>query len=148
MRNVVQFYDEKDAVTGKRKHSFSNAQQHFKRVKDRSYIYRFRRYVEGKGTAKQKFNQIDSFVYESFMQARSQLLSVHNIDLKRWAMKRALELSDHAFTVSNYWIYRFKQRHSIVSRKITKLVTKREFEDKDMIKKTTDDFVNSVKKLF
>ena len=29
MRNVVQFFDEKDATTGKRKHSFSNVQRHF-----------------------------------------------------------------------------------------------------------------------
>ena len=147
MRNVVAFFDEKDAVTGKRKHSFSNVQRHLKRVKDRSYIYRFRRYVKEKGTAKQKFDHIDSFVYESFMKARSQLLSVHNIDLRRWAMKKAVELSDRAFTASDYWIYRFKERHSIVSRKITKLVTKREFEDKDLIKKSADDFVDSVKKI-
>jgi hypothetical protein len=144
----VQFFDEKNAITGKRKHSFSNVQRHFKRVKDKSYIYRFRRYIEAKGTARQKFDQIGSFVYDSFMKARSQLLSVHNIDLRRWAMKKAVELSDHIFIDSDYWIYRFKKRHNIFSRKVTKLLTEREVENKDVIKKSADDFVTSVKKLF
>ena len=66
MRNVVQFYDEKDPNTEKRKHSFAGAQRRFKKVNHRNYIYRFRKYVEAQGTKKEKLNHIDSFVYESF----------------------------------------------------------------------------------
>jgi hypothetical protein len=40
IRNIVQFFDEKDPTKRKIMHSFSNVQQHFKRVKGRSYIYR------------------------------------------------------------------------------------------------------------
>ncbi|CAF4726910.1 unnamed protein product [Rotaria sp. Silwood1] len=46
MKNVIEFYDEKDEKTGKRKNPFSYIQKRFKKVKDKSYIRRFRRYVE------------------------------------------------------------------------------------------------------
>ena len=39
-----------------------------------------------------------------------------------------------------------KKRHGIVSRKITKLVTKQDVDNKDMINKSADDFVNYVQK--
>jgi Tc5 transposase C-terminal domain/Tc5 transposase DNA-binding domain/DDE superfamily endonuclease len=147
MHNVVEFFDERDRITGKRKHSFSNVQRHFKRVKDRNYIRRFRKYLESQGTARQKLDKIDSSVYKSFENARNKFLSVHDIDLRRWALKTAAELSHSTFVASDHWIYEFKKRHNIVSRKITKLVTKREIHNKDMINKSAEDFVTTVQKI-
>ena len=43
MRNVAQFYDEKDPNTEKCKHSFAGVQRRFKKVKHRNYIHRFRK---------------------------------------------------------------------------------------------------------
>lgn len=83
MKKVVDFYDKINFDTGKRKHSWSSLQHHFRKVKDRSYIRRFRKYIEHQGTKKQKLDEIDSFVYESFEKAREQLLFIHDIDLKR-----------------------------------------------------------------
>ena len=83
MRNVVQFYDEKDPSAGKRKHSLAGVQRCFTKVKHRNYIYRFRKYIEAQDTKKEKLNHIDSFVYESFKNSRQQLLSIHDIDLKK-----------------------------------------------------------------
>ena len=132
MTNVVNFFDEKD-FTGKRKHSNRSVQRCFKRVKDRNYIRRFRIHIANNGTKVQKLNLIDLFGYEAFNDARDKLLSVHDIDLKRWALKKAKDLFDTTFTASNHWVRQFKIRHNIVSRKITKLVTKREIDDSDKI---------------
>ena len=101
MRNVAQFYNEKDPNTEKRKHSFSGVQRRFKKVKHRNYIHRFRKYIEAQGTKKEKLNHIDSFVYESFKNSRQQLLSIHDIDLKRWALKKAAELGDLTFVAGD-----------------------------------------------
>jgi hypothetical protein len=141
MKNVVQFYDEQIRKRKRTKTSFSNVQNRYKRVKDKNYIRRFRKYIESQGTKQGKLNQIDSFVYNSFDNARQQLLSVHDIDLKRWGLQKGSELGDKTFTASNHWLYEFKKRHNIVSRKITKLVTKRDVLDKDIINKSADDFV-------
>jgi hypothetical protein len=147
MKNVVQFYDEQQRRKQKRTNSFSNLQNRFKRVKDKSYIRRFRKYIESQGTKKQKLDQIDSFVYKSFDNSRQQLLSIHDIDLKRWALRKASELGDKTFMASDYWLYTFKKRHNIVSRKISKLVTKRDVVDKDIINKSADEFTCNVQKI-
>lgn len=147
MKNVVQFYDEQQRGTQKRTDSFSNLQNRFKRVKDKSYIRRFRKYIESHGKKKQKLDQIDSFAYKSFDNFRQQLLSIHDIDLKRWALQKASELGDKTFMASDYWLYTFKKRHHIVSRKITKLVTKRDVVDKDIINKSADEFTCNVQKI-
>ena len=144
MKDVVQFYDEENEETGKRKHSFRNVQRRFKRVRDKNYIRRFRKYIEAQGTKKHKLDGIDSFVYQSFENARNQFLSIHDIDLKSWGLRKAAQLSDKTFAATDYWIYQFKKRHNIVSRKITKLVTKREIQNKDVIHQSAKDFVSNV----
>ena len=108
MRNVAQFYDE-DPNTEKRKHSFAGVQRRFKKAKHRNHIHRFRKYIEAQGTKKEKLNHIDSFVYESFKNSRQQLLSIHDIDLKRWALKKAVELGDLTFVAGDRWLYEFKK---------------------------------------
>lgn len=142
MQRVVEHYDEINPSNGKRKHSFSSLQQRFKRVKDKSYIRRFRTYIEREGTKRQKLDEIDAFVFESFNQTRKQSLSVHDIDLKRWALSKARELGDVSFATSDHWIKSFKHRHGIVSRKITKLTTTRDKDSEKTISKTVDDFLN------
>ena len=143
MTNVVNFFDEKDS-TGKRKQSYTSVQRRFKRVKDRNYIRRFRIHIAKNGTKVRKLNLIDSFVYEAFNNARDKLLSVHDIDLKRWALKKAKDLFDSTFTVSDHWVRQFKIRHNIISRKMTKIVTKREIEDSDKIHQSADEFVSNM----
>ena len=146
MTNVVNFFDEKDS-TCKRKHSYRSVQRRFKRVKDRNYIRRFRIHIANNGTQVRKLNLIDSFVYEAFSDVRDKLLSVHDIDLKRWAIKKAKDLFDTTFTASDHWVRQFKIRHNIVSRKITKLVTKWEIDDSDKIHQSADEFVSNMQKI-
>ena len=146
MINAANFFDEKDS-TSKRKHSYRSVQRRFKRVKDRSYIRRFRIHMANNGTKVRKLNLIDSFVYEAFNDAPDKLLSVHDIDLKRWALKKAKDLFDTTFTASYHWVRQFKIRHNIVSRKITKLVTKREIEDSDKLHQSADEFVSNMQKI-
>ena len=101
MTNVVNFFDEKDS-TGKRIHSYRSVQSRFKRMKDRNYIRRFRIHIANNGTKVRKLILIDSFVYEAFNDARVKLLSVHDIDLKRWALEKAKDLLDTTFTASDH----------------------------------------------
>jgi hypothetical protein len=97
MQKAVNYYEETDPKTGKRKHSWSSFQNHFRRVKNRSYIGRFHSYLQNQGTKIQKYREIDSFVYQSFGKARSEFLFIHDIDLKRWGLQKARELGDGSF---------------------------------------------------
>ncbi|CAF1528982.1 unnamed protein product, partial [Didymodactylos carnosus] len=105
------------------------------------------KYLESGGTKKQKLDEIDDATYEFFKNARESLSFVHDIDLKRQALKKARELDDQTFCVSDNWLNLFKHRHGICSRHVTKLVTKRETENADNINKSADDFVVKVQKI-
>jgi hypothetical protein len=58
------------------------------------------------------------------------------------ALSKAYELGDTSFAASDHWTKLFKKRHDIVSRKITKLTTKRDANSEDTISETVDDFLN------
>ena len=75
------------------------------------------------------------------------VLSIHDIDLKRFVLKKARGVGDDTFVASDHWLHNFKQRHGIYSRKITKWVTKSEVENKETIDQTADDFVLEVQKM-
>ena len=79
--------------------------------------------------------------------AREQCLSVHGIDLQRWAVKNAREVGFNDFQASEFWILHFKTRHNICCRKMTNIITKREIFNVDEILKSEEDLIQLFKKL-
>jgi hypothetical protein len=65
--------------------------------------------------------------------------------LKRWAIKKRNEISLQNFNASERWIWKFKHQHRIVSRKITKFVTRNHSKERDDQILTANLFVNSTK---
>ena len=58
--------------------------------------------ISAHGTKKMKLEEIDEFTYAHFQKAREQLLSIHNIDLKRLALKKAREVHDDTFVAREH----------------------------------------------
>ena len=56
-----------------------------------------------------------------FDRAQGFALPVHDTDLRRRALKKAMDESLHNFVASSYWLYTFKCKHNIISRKVTKI---------------------------
>lgn len=121
MSRAVNFYDEVNPKTGQRKRRWSTVKHQFKGIPHQSYIARFRHYLEKHGTKKQKIDKIDDYVFDLFERARDKALPVHDLDLRRWAMKQAMNESLHDFAASVHWLYTFKHKHNIISRKVTKV---------------------------
>ena len=121
MARAVSFYDEINPKTGKRKRRWETVKHNFQRIPHQTYIARFRHYLEKHGTKKQKLEKIDDYVFDMFEHARENLLSVHDIDLRRWELKKAMDESLHDFVASTHWLYNFKYKHNILSRKVTKV---------------------------
>ena len=147
MKKVIFYHDEVNPRTGKKKQTWRALQHTFQTVKSRSYIERFHKYVAAGGTKKQKLEEIDEFTFGCFEKGRAQLLSVHEIDIKHWALKKAREINDTTFAATDFWRHQFKRRHRICGRKITKLVTKRQVDDDEDIRKSADQFVIQVQKI-
>jgi hypothetical protein len=128
MTKAVNFYDEINPQTGKRKRRWQTVKHNFQRIPHQIYLSRFRRYLEKHGTKKQKLDKIDDYVFDIFERAREKALPVHDIDLRRWALKQAMEESLYNFVASKHWLYTFKHKHNIVSRKVTKVRSFKLFE--------------------
>lgn len=121
MTKAVNFYDEINPKTGKRKRRWETVKHNFRRIPHQNYLARFRHYLKKHGTKKQKLDKIDDHVFDMFERARENALPVHDIDLRRWAFKKAMEESLHNFVASSHWLYTFKYKHNIISRKVTKM---------------------------
>ncbi|CAF1441769.1 unnamed protein product [Didymodactylos carnosus] len=147
VKQAIDFYDQINEKTGRKSHSWKAFQHRFPKVKNRSYIERFRKYLDSSGTKKQKLDQINQYTYNKFKKARSGFHFVRDVHLKRWALQKAREINDRTFEASDSWILHFKRRHALCSRKVTKLITQREVVDADTINDSANDFVNKIKKL-
>ncbi|XP_043262479.1 LOW QUALITY PROTEIN: uncharacterized protein LOC122403183 [Colletes gigas] len=73
----------------------------------------------------EQINCYSQYVLEQFNSASDRSLPIHDLDLKRWALKarEVVHLPSQLFTASSKWIYNFKIQHGIVLRKINKFVT-------------------------
>jgi len=111
--------------------------------KSEGKLYRIVRDVRKGGTRFDKLDQIDKLLWNKFEDARSgmSLRVVHDETLRGWAKEiaRKLDLEESKFKASDSYIYQFKKRHNIVSRKIVKF-TSHTVEDQANIKKKAEEF--------
>jgi hypothetical protein len=111
-------------------------------LKHLRYVGVWQRQVNSGGTIFEKYAAIDGFVWEQFVEARNELQSISQSTLRGWAMQKAQSFSDPTFkfTASQGWIHDFKSRHSISSRKITKITSKSELKSQEMIMRSAEKF--------
>lgn len=98
------------------------------------------------GSRTNKLIEIDKYVFEQFRTFRNQRKRVHDRNLTRWGITRARELNILDFRASNTWLLNFKRRHNIVSRKITKQVSRKNVIDKPIIENTVNSFVDKIRR--
>ena len=115
------------------KWKFSTIQHAYRKILHRGEIYAYRNYLETGGTKYFKIHQLKKQMFEKLKNARNTNLPIHDMDLKRWALEiaRSLGLSRDEFLASDLFIYNFKKKFGIVSRKITKFVNRRDFTKRE-----------------
>ena len=104
MKRAIVYYDAINPKAGQRALTSRNVQSKFKRISYQSYMTRFRRYVEEGGTKKQKVDSLNDYVYNNFERVRDLLCPVHDMDLKRWAVRQARFMSFYDFVTSDTWL--------------------------------------------
>lgn len=100
----------------------------------------WQRDVEKGGTILDKYDVIDSWTYDRFLEARESYKQVTTRNLQEWASAAASQFPDLIFKASDRWIKRFKVNHRIRQRKITKFVSAREASSMAEITKMVDVF--------
>jgi hypothetical protein len=146
MQEVVDFADAKEK-NGKRRRSWKTVHNRYKTILNQGYINRFRTYVEGHGSKRQKTENVDEIVYKKFVEARELSLPVHDLDIQRWALQAAHETQLESFLASDHWLLNFKVHYGLVSRKITNIVTRHEVQNYDVIQNSEKDFLKEFHEL-
>lgn len=124
-----------------------SVQHRFKKVSDLRSLYRWEAQIKEGGTRNEKLLQISKYVLDQFKISSERSLSIHDIDIKRWALRarEEINLSPTLFTASAFWVHNFKVNHGIVSRKINKFVTKKQISSKEKLLQASSEFVSKVK---
>ena len=144
MKKVLNYCDETDK-NGKRTHSWKVVIHRFRRIRHQQDISRFREYVRLGGSVRQKLAEINLFVFGLFKDAREQSLCIHDADLIRCGIMKAQQLSMYELSASKHWLTNFKQKYRIVSRKVSKVVSRRSIKNVDEINASAEEFVNVVR---
>ena len=73
---------------------------------------------------------------------------MHDADLQRWPMTKAQQQSMFEFVASNHWVHNFKYKHRIVSRKVSKVVSRQSITSIDQIETSASSHSYTVQPLF
>lgn len=127
---------------------FSSVQTQFKRLSNLRQLTRWAKQMDDGGTRREKLLHVSTFTLNKLRNAIEAGLIVHDADIQKWALEAwGEQTSNMHFVASAKWLFNFKKAHRIVSRKITKFVSRKTIEDNDSLQKIADDFVRSVKPL-
>lgn len=131
----------------KKRRNIESVKNRFKKVINVTQLYRWEAQVAEGGSRTDKLLYISQYVLEQFNSASDRNLSIHDLDLKRWALKarEVVHLPSQLFTASSKWIHNFKIQHGIVSRKINKFVTQAHILNKAELLEQSSNYVSQVK---
>ncbi len=96
-------------------------------------------------TRNDKILQFSKVTSDKFVEANQKKFVVHDNDLRRRAIQLNREIHLEGFTASSRWIWKFKKANRIVSRKVTKFITRSYNEQLEDAQKRAKNFVESCK---
>lgn len=132
-------------TSSKRLKTLESVKNRYRKVMSLTQLRRWEIQVNKGGSRIDKMKQISEYVLNNFNAALERGIVIHDIDIARWGSRAQEEINAPEFKVSHKWIQRFKNRHNIVSRKITKFVTKKTIASKEILKEKCDTFIERVK---
>jgi hypothetical protein len=101
---------------------FKLIQHDYKLLSSAKEIHRARSYMERGGSQHQKWKAVDQQVFEEFQRLRADKIPVHDRDLQEIALAAGESLQIPLFSASFSWSFRFKHKHRIVGRKVTRFI--------------------------
>jgi len=140
-RRAVGFW--KSAKRGR--YSLSTVKHSFRKVKSLQQLYRWEHYIQKGGTHREKMLYISEYVLQNFKEADEEKKIIHDMDLRRWALEAKAQIDLSSFKASATWILNFKRKYRIVSRKITKFVSRSAQRDKEQLQIACQEFIATVK---
>lgn len=120
-----------------------------KEITNEQTLHRWRAQVRRGESSFDKYKGITKYVFHELEKARKIHKIIRVSHLKYWGMKKYLELDDNSFKfkASKSWCDKFKLDYRISSRKITKLISKREVKSQDQILESAKKFQTDIRRI-
>ena len=85
------------------------------------------------GPTSEKMAVVNAAVVQMFKDCRLQMLPVHDMDLQKWALQKAKEVSYSQFKASRKWLLKFKRQNGIRLWKVTMTFSSTKLQKTDAI---------------
>ncbi|XP_071573356.1 uncharacterized protein [Temnothorax nylanderi] len=125
--------------------SLEGVKRRYKKVTSIRQLARWESQISEGGSRMEKLERISAYTLNCFNEALERGIIIHDIDIARWASRAQEEENVAGFKASETWVKRFKITHNIVSRKITKFVTRKSLLSKEDLENKCDTFITNVK---
>uniref|UniRef100_T1KSL8 HTH CENPB-type domain-containing protein n=1 Tax=Tetranychus urticae TaxID=32264 RepID=T1KSL8_TETUR len=123
-------------------HSYGQAAKKFN--KSKSFIQDVIESQRSGGTRRAKVQSVKDYCQSKFAEHRRNGNIIHYWNIQEWARQQATAVGLEGFKVSASFLNRFKKANNIVSRKITKFLTRREVTSEAEILQRAKEFVNDI----
>ncbi|XP_029162654.1 uncharacterized protein LOC114934181 [Nylanderia fulva] len=140
-RNAVEFW----RSGTKKSRTLATIRNRFRKVTSLRQLRRWEQQVNQSGSRFDKLKKISTFTLNKFHEGIEKGIIIHDIDIARWAIRAQKEVNLLGFTASLSWVKRFKLAHNIVSRKITKFITKKHLASDKDLEARSKSFIENVK---
>jgi Tc5 transposase C-terminal domain/DDE superfamily endonuclease len=139
-RAAVAFW--RSGKTGRRR-SFAAVKARYRKIKNERILYEWDKQLSSGGSNYDKYLTICNFVLQKFKLSKVNRVIIHDVNLRIWAVTKARELGLVHFKASHGWILKFKAANKIVSRKITRFITKLSAEQDTQLHELAEQFVQA-----
>ncbi|XP_071639392.1 uncharacterized protein [Temnothorax longispinosus] len=111
-------------------------------LRSKKDLKKWQEQIEKGSGVKEKFDLINKWTFDRFVEARQQMQPVSTRMIQQWASQAALQYQgpDFLFTASHTWVNKFKASHFIRQRKVTRYLKSKHALDLPTILKETDKF--------
>ncbi|XP_067212474.1 uncharacterized protein [Linepithema humile] len=117
------------------------------RLKRRDDLKKWKKDVKNGGTRRDKWMHIDAETFDRFVEARASCEQVTNRTIQQWAVTAAFPYISKQFTfnASGPWVDKFKKRHKIKQRQITKYVSEKDCATMEETLKAAEKFQTQIR---
>ena len=143
-KDAVRYWTRSGSRGRKRKYRPIESVQHkFRKVSSLTQLTRWKNETQSSGNKYDKLRLVSLFVWNIFSENRDKGGMIHDIDLRKWALSGAQNINLANFKASLTWLYNFKVKYKIKSRKVTTFKTKMSMSKEADIMEATTLFLRS-----
>lgn len=103
-------------------------------------LTKWKKHVIAGGTRYDKLHAVNEFVYQQFLETRAENRPVNTRTLQEWALQKSQHFPNFEFSASQSWVEKFKNKHRIRQRAVTRYIKPSEHKSVIDVKQKAEQF--------